>query len=49
MQTMTRYGTRDLARAKTFYDAIAAILGATRVVDRENSAGYKGTESASSI
>jgi catechol 2,3-dioxygenase-like lactoylglutathione lyase family enzyme len=44
MQTLTRYGTRDLARAKTFYDAIAEILGATRVTDRENVAGYKGPE-----
>jgi catechol 2,3-dioxygenase-like lactoylglutathione lyase family enzyme len=44
MQTATRFGTRDLARAKTFYDAIAGILGATRVVDRENVAGYKGPE-----
>lgn len=44
MQTMTRYGTNDLARAKTFYDAIAEILGATRVTDRENVAGYKGPE-----
>lgn len=44
MQTMARYGTRDLARAKAFYDAIAEILGATRVIDRENVAGYKGAE-----
>jgi catechol 2,3-dioxygenase-like lactoylglutathione lyase family enzyme len=44
MQTMTRYGTRDLARAKTFYDAIAEIVGGTRVIDRENVAGYKGPD-----
>jgi catechol 2,3-dioxygenase-like lactoylglutathione lyase family enzyme len=44
MQTTTRYGTRDLARAKTFYDAIAEILGGSRVLDRENVAGYKGPE-----
>jgi catechol 2,3-dioxygenase-like lactoylglutathione lyase family enzyme len=44
MQSMTRYGTRDLARARTFYDAIAEILGATRAIDRENVAGYKGSE-----
>jgi catechol 2,3-dioxygenase-like lactoylglutathione lyase family enzyme len=44
MQTMTRYGTRDLARAKIFYDAIAEIVGGTRVIDRENVAGYKGAD-----
>ena len=44
MLTMSRYGTRDLARAKIFYDAIAEILGSTRVIDRENVAGYKGAE-----
>ena len=44
MQTAARYGTRDLARAKPFYDAIAEILGGTRVIDRENVAGYKGNE-----
>jgi hypothetical protein len=33
-----------LLRAKTFYDAIAQILGGTRVIDRENVAGYKGPE-----
>jgi catechol 2,3-dioxygenase-like lactoylglutathione lyase family enzyme len=44
MQTMTRYGTRDLARARTFYDAIAETLGAARVVDRDNVSAYKGSE-----
>ena len=44
MLTMTRYGTRDLQGAKSFYDAIAEILGSTRVIDRENAAGYKGSE-----
>ncbi len=44
MLTMTRCGTRDLERAKSFYDAIADILGGTRVIDRENAAGYKGPE-----
>jgi catechol 2,3-dioxygenase-like lactoylglutathione lyase family enzyme len=44
MLTMTRYGTRDLDRAKSFYDAIAEILGCTQVIDRENAAGYKGAE-----
>ncbi len=42
MQSMARYGTGNLARAKVFYDAIAEILGATCITDRENVAGYKG-------
>ncbi len=37
-----RYGTRDLARARTFYDAIAALLGAKRVIDRDELTGYQG-------
>ena len=44
MLSMTRYGTNDLARAKTFYDAIAEILGAARVTDRETMVGYKGPD-----
>lgn len=39
MQTMIRYGTRDLARAKTFDDGIAEVLGATRTIDRLNLVG----------
>lgn len=42
MLTTARYGTRDLARARTFYDAVAGILGAKRVVDRDNLSGYRG-------
>ena len=34
MLTVARYGTRDLERAKTFYDAITQLLGATRVMER---------------
>lgn len=37
-----RYGTRDLARARTFYDAIAELLGAKRVIDRDDLTGYQG-------
>jgi catechol 2,3-dioxygenase-like lactoylglutathione lyase family enzyme len=37
-----RYGTRDLARARTFYDAITALLGAKRVIDRDELTGYQG-------
>jgi hypothetical protein len=43
MLTVARYGTRNLERAKTFYDAIALLLGATRVVDRPEVIGYRGT------
>jgi hypothetical protein len=42
MLSVGRYGTRDLPRAKGFYDAIAALLGATRVIDREDVVGYRG-------
>ncbi len=44
MLTVTRYGTRDLERAKIFYDAITAPLGATRVTDRPEVVGYRGPE-----
>ena len=37
-----RYGTRDLARARAFYDAIASLLGAKRVIDRDDLTGYQG-------
>ncbi len=42
MLTLARYGTRDLARAKAFYDAIAPLLGAKRTIERDNVVGYKG-------
>ena len=42
MLAMARYGTRDIARAKQFYDAIGEIIGAQRVVDRDDVAAYKG-------
>lgn len=44
MLTVARYGTRDLERAKGFYDAITSLLGATRVVDRPEVVGYRGAE-----
>jgi catechol 2,3-dioxygenase-like lactoylglutathione lyase family enzyme len=37
-----RYGTRDLAKARGFYDALAQILGARRVFDMENLTAYRG-------
>ena len=44
MLTVARCGMRDLARARTFYDAIAAMVGAQRVLDRPDLAGYKGAD-----
>ena len=42
MLSTARFGTHDLTRAKEFYDGIAALLGAERVYDRPNLAGYRG-------
>jgi len=42
MLSVARYGTRDLERAKTFYDAIAKLLGAKRALERPDFVGYKG-------
>jgi catechol 2,3-dioxygenase-like lactoylglutathione lyase family enzyme len=44
MLTVARYGTRNMERAKVFYDAITRLLGATRVMDRPEVVGYKGAE-----
>lgn len=44
MLTVTRFGTRDLERAKLFYDEIAALLGAKRVMERPEVVAYKGAE-----
>ncbi len=44
MLSVARYGTKDLARATVFYDAIAAILGARRAIEREEVVAYKGPE-----
>jgi len=42
MLAVGRYGTRDLERAKTFYDAVAGLLGASRVIDRPDVVSYRG-------
>jgi catechol 2,3-dioxygenase-like lactoylglutathione lyase family enzyme len=42
MLSTGRFGTNDLPRAKAFYDAIAALLGAVQVYDRPKLAGYRG-------
>lgn len=44
MLSVARYGTKDLARATMFYDAIAALLGAVRVIDRDDVKAYKGPD-----
>lgn len=44
MLSVARYGTRDLARATEFYDAIAEILGARRVLERDEVVAYKGAD-----
>lgn len=41
MLTVARYGTRDLARATEFYDALAELLGAVRVIERTEVIGYQ--------
>lgn len=42
MLRTARYGTRDLERARVFYDAIAELLEAKRVIDRDELTGYQG-------
>lgn len=42
MLTGARFGTRDIKRAIDFYDAIAEILGASRVIDRHGMAAWRG-------
>lgn len=44
MLTVARYGTKNLARATEFYDAIAALLGARRVIERDDVVAYKGAD-----
>lgn len=46
MLTVGRYGTRDLARAGSFYDAIAGLLGASRAFERPDLIAYKGADGA---
>lgn len=43
MLSTARYGTRDLEQARTFYDAIAATIGAQRVMDMDALSAYRGT------
>ena len=41
-----RFGTRDLPRAREFYDAVAATLGASRVMDLDRMTGWCGPDGA---
>lgn len=44
MLSVARYGTRDIARATAFYDELAALLDAKRVIERDDVVVYKGPE-----
>ena len=44
MLSVARFGTRDLERAKAFYDEIAALLGAKLVMERPEVVSYKGPD-----
>lgn len=44
MLSVARCGTNDLAQAAAFYDVIAEMLGARRVLDRDDVKAYKGAE-----
>lgn len=44
MLTSARLGTRDMERAKQFYDAVTGAMGAQRVMEQPNVVGYKGAD-----
>ncbi len=44
MISSTRFGTRDLARAKHFWTPIAEMVGAKQIFDRENLIAFRGKE-----
>jgi predicted lactoylglutathione lyase len=46
MLTVARFGTRDVARARSFYDPIAAMVGASLAYDRPDMIAYKGADGA---
>jgi catechol 2,3-dioxygenase-like lactoylglutathione lyase family enzyme len=49
MLSIGRFGTRDIERAKAFYDQIAGLLGAQRIIDRPEMVGYRGAEGGTFI
>lgn len=44
MLSVARYGTRDIERAKMFYDKITELLGAKLVFARPDLIAYRGAE-----
>lgn len=44
MLTVGRFGTNDLARARAFYDPIAAMLGGAVAFERPGLVAYRGAE-----
>jgi catechol 2,3-dioxygenase-like lactoylglutathione lyase family enzyme len=44
MISTTRFGTRDLARAKAFWRVIAEMVGAKVVYDRDTMISFRGAE-----
>jgi predicted lactoylglutathione lyase len=42
MMTTTRFGTRDIARAKAFWRPIAEMVGAKTIYDRDNMISFRG-------
>lgn len=42
MFSFARYGTRDLDKARAFYDALGEVIGAKRVMDGPNLSAYSG-------
>ena len=42
MLSMARFGTRDFPRAIAFYDAVAASIGASKIMEYPGAAGYRG-------
>jgi catechol 2,3-dioxygenase-like lactoylglutathione lyase family enzyme len=42
MLKIARYGTRDIARARQFYDGIAEVLGAKRVIEMDTVTAWQG-------
>ena len=49
MLAVGRFGTQNIERAKAFYDEIAGLVGAQRVIDRPEMAGYRGADGATFI
>jgi catechol 2,3-dioxygenase-like lactoylglutathione lyase family enzyme len=44
MISTTRFGTRNLARAKAFWSVIAEMVGAKQIYDRPNLIAFRGDE-----